>query len=358
MRKEARLLQAKAVNSLVLSVEHFNRTADRGRVEAVLILLDHSFEMLLKAAIIHRGGKIREPRAKQTLGFDECVRRGVSDGGIKFLTAEQALTLQAINSLRDAAQHHLLDISEQHLYMQAQSGLTLFRDIFEKVFGIQLSSELPKRVLPLSTSPPTDSAALFDSEVKEVARLLRPGNRRGIEAIARLRSLAIVEGAFQGEKLQPGEPDLRKISRAIQAGKPWEELFPAALNLTAQGHGPSIDLRISKKEGIPVSLVPEGTPGASVVAIKRVDELGFCNLGPYQLAEHMNLTPPKCSALIQYLDLRSDSECFKEFVIGKTHHGRYSQKALDRMKETLTKITIEEVWKTHAPHLHRKKRRR
>ena len=48
---------------------HFNRPWDRGRTEAVLILLDHSFEMLLKAAIRHRQGKIRRPREKQTIGL-------------------------------------------------------------------------------------------------------------------------------------------------------------------------------------------------------------------------------------------------------------------------------------------------
>jgi len=360
MKKEPKLLRSKAVNSLITSIEHFNRASDRGRIEAVLILLDHSFEMLLKSAILHRGGKIRAPRAKQTIGFDECVRRCLSDGKIQFLSPEQALTLQAINSLRDAAQHHLLDISEQHLYMHAQSGLTLFRDVFKKVFDSELSTELPTRVLPLSTQPPTELAALFDNELKEVARLLRPGSRRRLEAMAKLRSLAIVEGAFQGEKLQPGESDLQQLAREVKAGKSWETLFPgvAALDLTTQGHGPSIDLRITKKEGIPVTLVPEGTPGASVVAVKRVDELSFYNLGPTQLADHLNITPPKCWALIRYLDLRSDPECFKEFVIGKTRHARYSQKAITLIKEALAKVSVEEVWKTHGSHLRTKARRK
>ncbi|MFN3466521.1 MAG: DUF3644 domain-containing protein, partial [Candidatus Brocadiales bacterium] len=104
MKKEARLLLEKGVNSLILSIEHFNRPWDEGRTESVLIFLDHSFEMLLKAAILHLGGKIKERRAKQTMGFDACVRKALSDGAIKFLTNEQALTLQMINSLRDAAQ--------------------------------------------------------------------------------------------------------------------------------------------------------------------------------------------------------------------------------------------------------------
>lgn len=70
MKREARLLLKKAVDSLILSTELFNRPWDRGRVDAVLILLDHSFEMFLKAAVLHKGGQISEPRATQTLGFD------------------------------------------------------------------------------------------------------------------------------------------------------------------------------------------------------------------------------------------------------------------------------------------------
>ena len=105
MKKEVRQLREKAINALVLSIDHFNRPWDRGRVEATLILLDHSFEMLLKAAIRQKGGKIRKPREKQTIGFDACVRKGLTDASLKFLTDEQALTLQTINGQRDAAQH-------------------------------------------------------------------------------------------------------------------------------------------------------------------------------------------------------------------------------------------------------------
>ena len=52
MKKEARLLKQKSLNSLILSVEHFNRPWDQGRTDAVLMFMDHSFEMLLKAGIL------------------------------------------------------------------------------------------------------------------------------------------------------------------------------------------------------------------------------------------------------------------------------------------------------------------
>jgi hypothetical protein len=122
MRKEVRLLRAKGIDSLILSIELFNRPSDAGRMHAVLIFLDHALEMLFKAAIVHRGGRIRERRSKQTIGFDACVRRGLSDANVKFLGENQALTAQMVNSLRDAAQHHLLSISQGHLFIQAQAG--------------------------------------------------------------------------------------------------------------------------------------------------------------------------------------------------------------------------------------------
>src|SRR5712671_2253206 len=100
MKKEARLLLDRALEALTLSIDHFNRPWPTGREESVLIQVDRSFEMLLKAAIVHQGGKIRERRAKQTIGFDHCVRKCLTDERVKCLTPEQALTLQIINGLR------------------------------------------------------------------------------------------------------------------------------------------------------------------------------------------------------------------------------------------------------------------
>ena len=262
MKREAQLLFDKACDSLLLSVEFFNRPHDRGRVSGSLILLDHAFEMVLKAAILHRGGRIREKRAKETIGFDACVRRGLSDGKIKFLKDEQALLLQTINGLRDAAQHHLLEVSEGQLYMHAQAGVTLFRDLLGSVFDRDIRGSLPSRVLPVSTSPPTDLATLFDFEVGEVRKLLSPGRRRRVEAEARLRPLAILDATITGEKGQPSSGDLRRIGQQLLAGTNWQDVFrgASAIEITTDGTGPSLSLRLSKKQGIPIQLVPEGTP--------------------------------------------------------------------------------------------------
>ena len=347
MRKEVRQLRRKAINSLVLSIEHFNRPWDQGRSEAVLILLDHGFEMLLKAAIRHRQGRIRKPGEQQTVGFGACVRKGLTEAVVKFLSDEQALTLQAINGQRDAAQHYLLDMSEHQLYFYAQAGVTLFRDIHDDVFDDELVVELPERVLPVSTTAPRDLAALFDNDVEEIKGLLAPGTRRKMDAIAKARSLAVLEGAVNGNYEQPSDRELGKICRRLVDGEPWTTVFPgvASINITAEADGPSISLRLTKNEGMPVRLLKEGEGAGAVVALRRVDELGYYNLGAKQLAEKVGLTTPKCRAVIDHLGLRESVECFKEFRIGKSTYGRYAPAAIAKINAALDAEPIERIWK-------------
>jgi len=349
MKKEVKHIYNKAVDSLVLSIELFNRPNETARVHGVLIMMDHSFEMLLKASILHKGGKIKERRATQTIGFESCVRKAFSDGEIKFLTEDEVLTLQSLNGLRDAAQHYTLEISEQHLYFQAQSGLTLFRDIVKRVFDIDLKEGLPVRVLPLSTTPPTDIQAFFSNEIIEIKKLLGPTKRKNIEAVEKLRALAIMEYAVQGNDTQPSDGELKKILKTLEQGGNFGQLFPgvSTLNFTANGYGPSLDLRISRKEGVPVQVVPEGTPGAHVVALKRVNELDYYNLGRDQLAKKVGLTGPKTSAVIHHLNLKADPESFKRISVGNVHHDRYSQKAIGQIKAGIAATPMTEIWENY-----------
>lgn len=346
MKRKAKRLLEKACDALVLSVELFNRPHDRGRVTSCLILLDHAFEMLLKAAIVHRGGSIRDKGAKETIGFDACVRRGLSNGEIKFLDEDQALSLQAINGLRDAAQHYLSDISEGLLYMHMQTGVTLFGDILKSVFDHDLADKLPARVLPISTVPPMGLEALFDTEIAEVRKLLGPGRRRGVDARSRLRPLAVLDATLRGETGQPSDRELNSMAKQISQGTPWTSIFPgvAAVDLTAEGVGPSMSLRISKKEGVPITLVPEGTPGASVVALKRVNELGYYCLGAKRLAEKLGISMPKLIAVVDTYGVRENTDYYKEFKIGKTRHKQYSQRAIDAIKDILENRDIDDIW--------------
>jgi hypothetical protein len=228
--------------------------------------------------------------------------------------------------------------------------VTLFRDLLKSVFDWDLCELLPNRVLPVSTSAPLDLTALFDSEVAEVVRLLQPGSRKRLQAQARLRPLAILDASIRGEEGQPSPGKLKRLGSEVVAGKTWQELFPgvASIEITVEGAGPSLSLRITKKEGVPIHVVPEGTPGAAVVAVKRVDELGYYCLGLSQVAEQVGLTLPKTLAIVRYLDIQANREYFKPFRFGSVEHKRYSQKAVERIREKLPKVSIDEIWKTYG----------
>lgn len=351
MRKQASLLLEKSVDSLVLAIEHFNSPWDRGRPEAVLILLDHSFELLLKAAILYKGGKIREPHGKETIGFDKCIRKCLTDSSVACLTEEEALAMQIVNSLRDAAQHDIVELSEQELYMYSQAGVTVYRDFLLRIFGQPLSNYLPGRVLPVSTEPPRDLHAMVEADFEEIKALVRPGRRRQIEAKAKLKALAIVESSLAGVRSQPSEMEVDHLVRKVRSGASWQDIFPgvASLEVSTEGTGINVQLRIVKKEGEKVQLVPEGTPGATVLAVKRVNELDFYSLGLKDLAKKLGIGINRALAVVRHLDLQSDEECFKDFKVGSQAFKRYSPKALDLAKKALPEMDMDAVWEKYKP---------
>ncbi len=351
MKREPKTLLKKAIDSLVLAIEMFNRPHELGRATATLIFLDHSFEMLMKASILHNGGDVWDSHINQTIGFDACVRCGLSNAKVRFLSDEQALTVRAINGLRDACQHYIADISEGQLYLHCMSGLTVFRDVLDSVFHQDLATKLPPRVLPLSVVPPVDLITLFENEVEAIKNLLTPGKRRLAAARARLRPLEIVESTIQGRATAIGEKDLERKCRDIADGKQAPLLFPhvAGLSLTAVGEGPTLQLRFTKKEGIPIQVVPAGTVGAFPIAMKRVNELDFYNLGLGELAEKVGLTMPKTLAVVRHLGLQGSDDFHKMIRIGGTKFQRYSQKAVHEIMERLPTLDMDVVWEECRP---------
>lgn len=339
MKKEARALHAKAVDSLVLGVDHFNRCWDRGRTEAVLIFLDRAFELLMKAIIVERGGSIRDKRDRAlTIGFDHCLRKCVSDEQVKCLDDQDAMSLQNLNSLRDAAQHYIVEPSEGQLYVYAQAAITVFARLTKEVLSLPLHDEIPDRVCLVSARPPTDFGALLDLEFADIATMVSPGSRKRLDAKARIRTLSVLESSIAGEKAQPTDRELDKVVGRIAGGEGWRSIFPgvATLRIDPQGDGPELTLRITNNKGEAVRLVAEGTLGAAVVAVKKVNELDHYSLGFKGLNEKMtkrftDLNRTSVLNLIASTNLKKDVNCYKEIAIGGITHKRYSRIALDRL---------------------------
>jgi hypothetical protein len=147
-----------------------------------------------------------------------------------------------------------------------------------------------------------------------------------------------------------------RVSEAIGAeierlGR-WEVVFPgvASLQLDAGGGGIPYSLRITKKEGVPIHLVGESEPGSAVAAIRKIDKLGFYNMGLRKLAQHFpDLSEAKIGAAVAELRLREDDECYAEFSIDSQHYKRYSNRARERIRDALPMLDLDAVWEAHKP---------
>lgn len=93
----------------------------------------------------------------------------------------------------------------------------------------------------------------------------------------------------------------------------------------------------------------EGEESVATIAIKRVSELSYYSLSVTQLAHHLGITVPKTGALIRYLKIKQNPEYFKEIKLRSTPYEQYSQKALQHLREEVSKVNMEEVWKMHKP---------
>ena len=154
-------------------------------------MVDRAFELLLKATVVHKGGKIREKGKDEIrIGFDLCLRKCLSDAKLKCLTEDETVALQSLNSLRDAAQ---IAVSEEQLYVDAQSAVTLFAKLCKAELGLPMKSYILERIVPLCAKPPRDLGAVFDAEFEHIKKMVAPGSRKRLDARAKLRLVNLCE---------------------------------------------------------------------------------------------------------------------------------------------------------------------
>jgi len=127
----------------------------------------------LRQQFLQRTGSIHAKGEKYTYGFDKCLT--VMSQELNILKEDERATLSILDAQRDQAAHYYIEISEDVLYVHAQSGVTLFDELLARTFNKRLADSLPSRVLPVSTRPPRDLALLLNSELSEVDRLLSAG---------------------------------------------------------------------------------------------------------------------------------------------------------------------------------------
>jgi hypothetical protein len=186
VKRKTKSLLERSQDSLVLGIEIFNRPHDRGRVDGVLFCLDHAFEMLLKAIVFEKTGRIRNQREKKNYSLEKCLN--ICESSLNLIDKDEALVLKNLNGFRDASVHDILDISEGLLYGHAQSAVQIFGALLKKAFNRDLSRGLPRRILPIATVIPTDITTIVADDMDTIKSLLGQKRRREDEAEAKLRA--------------------------------------------------------------------------------------------------------------------------------------------------------------------------
>lgn len=340
------MLKQKAIASMRRMVTAFNSLDDEGRQTAVLLALQHGFEMLLKAALREQGIEVFDRTSGRSIGFEKCLR--LAQEHLK-LNAEQLGLLRAVDALRDDEQHWLAMVNEGLLYLHTRGTITLFDEILERVFGERLADHLPERVLPISTRPVTEVEILIDEQYSQIRDLLKPGKRRRVQARAMLRGLLAMEGHVS-EEARVSEKDVNRVERAVRDGRPINEVFPrlTSVGTTFDGEGPTIKVHFTKRFGAPVHFIAADDPRAAA-AVREVDLQRKYYISPHELAERVGLTAPRATALRRHLGIDEDEDCIHVFSFGSQRHPRYSDNALRRMQQELPKVDMDEVWRKHRP---------
>ncbi len=346
-----------AIDSLVLGIEHFNRPTNIGRYASVLMMLDHAAEMLLKAALADRGNSLRNPKNGYTHSVEYCLVLANEDPDLQFLSTDERRTVQVLNALRDQAQYFLVEISAELLYTVAQGVVTLFADLLPRLFAKSLCSLIPQRVLPVSVTPPKKIDVLMDESFSQLRTILTTRGNDLEAAEPKLRSLLAIDRALNLEASQVSDEEMEATVKQIQDGERWEDIFNgiATVNLTTDGSGVDIALRISKNHGVPIRIVKEGEDPNAVMVIRKVSDTDQYCFSSTDLAKQCKMTQPKMGALLKFLRIQEDDTYFKEIRIGKSRFPRYSNEALKKVRDELSDCDMELIWRTHGPHVRKAK---
>jgi hypothetical protein len=302
--------------------------------------------MLLKAALRERGVEVFDRDTGRSIGFEKCIRLARQNLG---LNDDQVGLLRAIDALRNDEQHWLAAVDEGLLYVHTRAAITLFDEVLTGIFDEHLAEHLPERVLPISSRPIDDVHLLIDEQYSQIQELLKPGRRRRVEARARLRGLLAMEGHVS-EEARVSERDVNRVERAAREGRTVEQVFPRlqALGATFEGEGPSVRVHFTKRRGAPVHFVPADDPRDSA-AVREIDLQRKYYIPPFALADRLELTRPRATALRRHLGVDEDEDCLHVFTFGSQRHPRYSDNALRRMQEALNAVDMERVWRDHGP---------
>lgn len=343
LKREANTLKVKAIASLKRGLEAFNNHDDDGRPETVLLMLQHASEMLTKALLVQKGQNVFDKEKGTSIGIEKALNIAQSKG---WMSAAQAGAVRVIDAMRDQAQHWMIVVPEDALYINSRALITVLDEILTEHFQDTLADNLPIRVLPLSTQPLPDFLMLVNREYAQIRELLAPGRRARDEARGRITALLAME-AHVSEEVAVSKRDLDRIEEAIKNDTPVEQVFPRLMTLATniEGEGPTIRVRITRAADAPAVRFVSGDDPEGAAAIRDVDLQKKYHWSPSALAEKLELTINKAKAVRDFLRIDEDPANVMVFEFGSQKHPRYSDNALRALRDAITPALVEEAWR-------------
>ncbi len=190
----------------------------------------------------------------------------------------------------------------------------------------------------------------MDKEFSQIRELVAPNRRRQSEAKARIRPYLIMDSALKDKCEQPSDAQVARVIAGIKGGDDWRAIFSgvATLRLDTAGHGLTFSVKFVRRgDALPVRLVPEGQDVGEVAFVREVNMLDRYGMGLHDLAGRAGIGRNKCLALVYHLRLQEDPECFREFNHKSLRYKGYSQTALERVKQALPNVNLDDVWQEY-----------
>lgn len=306
-------------------------------------MLQHASEMLTKALLVQKGQSVFDKEKGTSIGIEKALNIAQSQG---WISAAQAGAIRVIDAMRDQAQHWMIVVPEDTLYINARALITVLDEVLTEHFGDTLADNLPVRVLPLSTQALPDFLMLVNREYAQIRELLAPGRRARDEARGRITALLAME-AHVSEEVAVSKRDLDRIEEAIKGNTPVEQIFPRLMTLATnvEGEGPTIRVRITRAADAPAVRFVSGDDPEGAAAIREVDLQKKYHWSPSALAEKLGLTINKAKAVRDFLHIDEDPANVMVFEFGSQKHPRYSDNALRALREAITPELVEEAWR-------------
>jgi hypothetical protein len=167
----------------------------------MLLTMNHAFEMLLKAIVLEKTGRIRAKHDKMNYQFKKCI--ALCQTQLSVLDENEALSLNNLNGFRDAAAHDLVEISEGLLYPHVEQAVLIFVALLKRVFNKELAGWPPRRILPLSTSLLREITAIIEEDMATISSMLSKGHRQEDDGEARLRPYQVMEKNIVKARVPP-----------------------------------------------------------------------------------------------------------------------------------------------------------